>query len=73
MAGKGYKTATGGIPPGVGFPGTNLVAPRLHPAIQHINCSPEALSDPGFIRAINDLAEKALAFTKARNVKKRKI
>lgn len=51
------KTQTGSIPFGVGFPGTNLVFPRLHPAISHINASSEALSDPQFINIVNKLAE----------------
>jgi hypothetical protein len=56
------KTKTGAAGYNAGFPGTNMTAPRLHPAITHISFTGKL--SPEMIGAINVMAEKVYGLTK---------
>lgn len=49
------ETNTGALPNSAGFPGKNMVRAKLHPAITHINCSPDISNEQ--VLAINRMVE----------------
>lgn len=61
------KTKTGALPHSAGFPGSNMIRTRLHPAILHISITGEI--DEEQVQAINRMAEIAykMKFKKRNN------